>query len=49
MDDYFDMDNMSIGMASELFNLDLDDIKLTPSLLDNEDDADENSAEKFDY
>ena len=49
MDEDFDIDNISIGIASELFNLDLDDIKLTPSLLDNEDDADENSAEKFDY
>ena len=49
MDDYFDIDDISIGMASELFNLDLDDIKLTPSLLDNEDDVDSESAQKFGY
>lgn len=49
MDDYFDIDNISIGIASELFDLDLDDIKLTPSLLDKEDDSDNEFAEKFDY
>ena len=49
MDDYFDLDNISIGVASELFDLDLDDIKLTPSLLDKEDDSDNESAEKFGY
>lgn len=49
MDDYFDINNISVGIASELFDLDLDDIKLTPSLLDKEDDSDNDYAEKFDY
>lgn len=49
MDDYFDLDNLSIGMASELFNMDLDDIQLEPSLLDKKDDSDDKSAEIYGY
>lgn len=49
MDEYFKMDELSVGIASELFDLDLDDIKLTPSLLDKEDDSDEYSAEEYGY
>ena len=37
----------SIGIASELFNLDLDDIQLTPSLLDSDDDSNKEMEDKF--
>ena len=43
------MDNIdfSIGIASELFDIDLDDIQLTPSLLDSNDDSDKEMEDKF--
>ena len=40
--------DFSIGIASELFDIDLDDIQLTPSLLDSNDDSDAEMEEKFD-
>lgn len=43
------MDNIdySIGVASELFDIDLDDIQLDPSLLDSNDDSDKDMEEMF--
>ena len=43
------MDNIdfSIGVASELFDIDLDDIQLTPSLLNSNDDSDKEMEEMF--
>lgn len=42
-------DDFSMDIASETFNMDLDDIQLTPSLLDNYDDSDEEMSNILGY
>lgn len=42
-------DDYSVDISSELFDFDLDDIKLNPSLLDNNDDSDSEAAELYGY
>lgn len=42
-------DDFSMDIASETFNMDLDDIQLTPSLLDDCDDSDEEMSHILGY
>lgn len=44
-----DFDDFSMNIASETFNMDLDDIQLTPSLLDDYDDSDEEMSHILGY